>query len=241
MESREEAERFYREALHIRKLVPEDHRDGLTLWGSGMSWLSIQNNLATCLRNQGKFDEAEGHFRAVAQALLPDTPSPALAAVMGNLAACLVKKGELDEAQTLLESAVAMKREVFLPDDRRLAISLHALGDLHLQRGAPEEAEPLLREALKSRRARFTDQDGRTADTGRLLGESLLRLDRLEEAEVLLVQSYPVLDSVYGSADERTRRALQQLIDVYEWSGRSEQAAEWRAKLPPAQDAVAKD
>ena len=231
MERREEAERFYREALHIRELVPEDNRDELTMWGSGISWVYIQNNLATCLRDQGKFDEAEGYFRAVVDNLQPDAPSPALAGAMGNLAKCLLKKEDLDEARMLLTSAVAMKREVLRPDDRRLAISLHDLGSLHLQIGAPAEAEPLLREALKIRRARFTDQDGRTAHTGSSLGDCLLRLDRLEEAQELLGQSYPVLDAEYGSADERTQRALQRLIDVYERLGRSEEAERYRRGL----------
>ena len=228
MDKREEAERFFREALHIRELLPEDHRDGLTMWGSGISWVYIQNNLATCLREQGKLDEAEGYFREVVDSLQPDAPSPALAGAMSNLAKCLLKKGELDEARTLLESAVAMKREVLEPDDRRLAISLHELGGLHLQRSAPAQAEPLLREALAIRRARFTDQDGRTAHTGSLLGECLLQLDRLDEAETVLVRSYPVLDAEYGSADERTKRALQQLIDVCERLGRSDEAQRYR-------------
>ena len=135
-----------------------------------------------------------------------------------------------------------MKREVLRPDDRRLAINLHDLGRLHLQRGAPAEAEPLLREALKIRRTRFTDQDARTASTGSHLGDCLLQLDRLDEAEVLLVKSYPVLDSEYGSANERTQRALQQLIDVYERLGRSEEAERYRRlQLPTEQDAVASD
>ena len=133
-----------------------------------------------------------------------------------------------------------MKREVLRPDDRRLAISLHDLGRLHLQRGAPAEAEPLLREALKIRRARFTDQDGRIARTESLLGDCLLQLDRLDEAEVLLANSYPILDAEYPAA-EMTQRALQKLIDVYERLGRSEQAAALRAKLPTEQAAVASD
>ena len=205
-----------------------------------MRWVGIQNNLATCLRDQGKLDEAEGYFRAVVHDLQPDAPSPALAGAMGNLAKCLVKKGELDEAHTLLKSAVAMKREVLRPDDRRLAISLHDLGGLHLQRGAPAEAEPLLREALKIRRARFTDQGWRTAATGSVLGDCLLQLDRLDEAAVLLRQSYPVLDAEDPAA-ETTQRALQKLIDVYERLGQSEQAAALRVKLPTEQDPVASD
>ncbi len=236
MESREEAERFYREALHIRELLPAAHRDGLTMWGSGISWVYIQNNLATCLREQGKFDEAEGYFREVVHDLLPDAPSPPLAGAMGNLAKCLVKTGDLDEAQTLLTSAVAMKREVLRPDDRRLAISLHDLGSLHLQRDAPAEAEPLLREALKIRRARFTAEHKSTAETASLLGDCLLRLDRLDEAEVLLAQSYPVLDAEYGSADERAQHALQQLIDVYERLGRTARARALRPRLVPGQN-----
>ena len=55
-----------------------------------------------------------------------------------------------------------------------------------------------------------------------------LRLDGLDAAEVLLAKSYPVLDAEYGSADERTRRALQQLIDVCERLGRSDEAERYR-------------
>ena len=234
MDRHEEAEVYFREAIHIRDLVPENHRDGLTMWGSGMCWVFVQNNLATCLRSQDKFVEAEGYFRNVVHDLQPKAPHPSLAAAMGNLAKCLGKTGELDEALPLLISAVEMKRDVLEPDDQSLAHSLHDLGELYLMRAAPSEAEPLLREALKIRRTRFTDRDGRTAHTGSLLGDCLLQLVRLDEAEVLLEQSYPVLDAEYGSADEKTRRALEQLIDVYEQLGRSEDARRYRMLQVPA-------
>ncbi len=220
---RNEAERFYREALSIRRAhLPEDDLDVLfTL-----------NNLATCLREQSKLDEAEHYFREVMERL-PRDPSPALAGCMGNLGNCLMRAGEMDEAEDLLLSAVKMKRAVLGPDDRRLAISLHDLGDLYLKLDEPARAERLLAEALDIRLARFGEDDRRSAETGNLLGECLVRLDELEEAEPLLARSYPVLATSYGPDREIVQQALQRLIDVNDRLGRSDQAKAYRAMRPP--------
>jgi hypothetical protein len=57
------------------------------------------------------------------------------------------------------------------------------------------------------------------------------------EAEPLLVAAYPVVKATFGDAHNRTRVALQRIVDLYEAWGRVQAADKYRAMLPPAQTA----
>ena len=63
----------------------------------------------------------------------------------------------------------------------------------------------------------------------------LIRLERYDEAEPLLLGSYSVIEA---TPDERSRSAQvvrEAIVELYARWGRAEQAAEWRARLPPDQ------
>jgi hypothetical protein len=53
-------------------------------------------------------------------------------------------------------------------------------------------------------------------------------LKRYEQAEPVLVESYPVLREQVGENDERARRVLGWIADLYECSGREKEAASYR-------------
>ena len=69
-------------------------------------------------------------------------------------------------------------------------------------------------------------------------GWCLVELGRYEEAEPLLLETYSRLPSL---PDVATRDTTRYLAILYDAGGKPEKAAEWRAKLPVEQEAVASD
>ena len=63
---------------------------------------------------------------------------------------------------------------------------------------------------------------------------------RFAEAEPLLLKGYDGM-SPPPAVEDRKREALQRIVDLYDAWGKPDKAAEWRAKLPTEQDAVASD
>ena len=60
------------------------------------------------------------------------------------------------------------------------------------------------------------------------LGECLLRSNRLSEAEPYLLGAYQTLAPVWGDDHPRTRKAGKLLAEVYELSGRADEAAKFK-------------
>ncbi len=49
------------------------------------------------------------------------------------------------------------------------------------------------------------------------------------------------LRGLFGDEHARTQKAIKRVADLYDAWGKPDKAAEWRAKLPTEQDAVASD
>ena len=104
-----------------------------------------------------------------------------------------------------------------------------------ISQGKFAQAEPLARECLALREKMIPD-DWRTFNARSLLGGCLLGQMKYAEAEPLLLSGYEGLkqreDKIRPAARElRLQEALQRLVQLYEATGRAEQAAEWRKKL----------
>ena len=56
-----------------------------------------------------------------------------------------------------------------------------------------------------------------------------------------MLEAHYILAAALGDEHEQTTRVVGYLADLYDAWGKPEKAAEWRAKLPPEQDAVASD
>ncbi len=72
-------------------------------------------------------------------------------------------------------------------------------------------------------------------------GRTLLGLGRHVDAEAVLLEAHGIFEAGLGALHERTLDTVTRLADLYDAWGKPEQAAEWRAKLPAEQDAVASD
>ena len=63
----------------------------------------------------------------------------------------------------------------------------------------------------------------------------------MSEAESALLESHRILAAALSLDHDQTTRVVGYLADLYDAWGKPKLAAEWRAKLPTEQDAVASD
>jgi len=66
------------------------------------------------------------------------------------------------------------------------------------------------------------------------LGSCLIKLELYDEAESLLLHSYPILKKAKGDRDNVTETARKRIVLLYDSTGRSGKAAEYRALLAEA-------
>jgi tetratricopeptide (TPR) repeat protein len=212
-----------------RRVIGEEHSQTVT----------VMNHLAQLYKDQGKYDQAEP---LAAQALairrrVYGEDHPATLWSMLVLSEAYQGQGKFDQAEPLLVKRVEISRREHGAEDPELAVALAFLGLCRLQQQRFAEAEPVLRECLATCDQRVPDGWGR-CNAQSLLGGSLLGQKKYAEAESLLVQGYEGMKQreVTIPVTYRTVRlaeALERLVQLYEATGRPEQAAEWRAKLSP--------
>lgn len=139
-----DAEREYREALRIcEKALGGDHRETAT----------CQDNLATCLRSQSRFEEA---LLLASRAL--ETRESVLGSDHGHTAASLSNVGHLyrilgrfDQAEPLLRKSQIVREKVYGPDHPHVAESLDRLASLYRDLGRFDEATTLGQRVLAIR------------------------------------------------------------------------------------------
>jgi hypothetical protein len=188
------------------------------------------------LRDEGKLAEAEAVSReclALNRKLLGDE-HPYVAKTLGNLVTILRREGKLAEVEMLCQEQVAGMRARLPADDPELASALARLVDALLADSKFTEAEPPARECLTIREKKIAD-DWRTFNTRTLLGASLLGQKKYTEAELLLLSGYEGMRQREGKilTDRKLRlnEATKSLVQLYEATGQSEQAAQWKKKL----------
>jgi serine/threonine protein kinase/Tfp pilus assembly protein PilF len=216
-----EAEPLLRQNLEARRRV---------LGPEHFETLQSLNSLAGLLKDRGKLDEAERLLQeglsASRRVLGPDHPDTLR--TMNNLAGALEQAGKRTEAETLAREALTRGRRVLPPDHPSLLGALGVLGAVLNEAGKPQESETLLRECLAGRRKTLPAHHWRTAQTEVLLGTALMAQQRYAEAEPLLRGAAEVLRAGPGVPESQRRKALDQLIQLYEAWGRSDDAAFWR-------------
>jgi serine/threonine protein kinase/tetratricopeptide (TPR) repeat protein len=224
----EAAEAAFRQALEIRRQrLGQEH----PLVAESLG------NLGVALRYEGKLGEAEAMHRealAMFRRLLGDQ-HPDVRNALTLLAIALREDDKLAEAEGLLREVVALHRKVLGDGHPHLALSLAELATTLLEQARFAEAEPLAREALTILEKGLPD-DWRTFSTRRILGSSLLGQNKYAEAEPLLSSGYEGMKQrepkmVPMESKARLKKALRDLVRLYEATDRPEEAASWRKKL----------
>src|SRR5262245_25430960 len=110
------------------------------------------------------------------------------------------------------------------PDHIYIFVALVGLGDALAAQGHARQAETMLREGIEIGRRMLPKDDFDLALAERALGACLTRQRRFDEAELLLLGSYQIL-MANKKASPSTRRARQDVIDLYSAWGKPDRSA----------------
>jgi tetratricopeptide (TPR) repeat protein/predicted Ser/Thr protein kinase len=196
--------------------------------------LQALNDVAAALKYQRRYAEAEPLYRealALRRKRLGDA-HPDVAMAWGNLAELLAERGAFAEAEGAYRRTLATLRSALPPGNVYISGVLLSIGAALIDQGRPGEAEPLLREALALRIEKLGPEDRRTARAQRTLALCLMALGHRDEAEKLLLGSYKTLAAATNWYHRTLREhTLQDLVALYQASGRRAEAAKYQALL----------
>ncbi len=229
-----EVEPYYREALEgNRRVLGDDHPDTLISIG----------NMGFLLQAQGKLTEAEPYHREALEGkrrVLGDDHPNTLNAI-NNMGALLRAQGKLAGAEPYYREALEGQRRVLGDDHRYTLISKSNLALLLVELGNAVEAEELAGEVVVAAREALSAEHWSQGNFLGKHGRALAALERLDDAESALLEAHGILQTALGGEHEQTKRVVGYLADLYDAWDKPDKAAEWRAKLPTEQDAVASD
>ena len=94
--------------------------------------------------------------------------------------------------------------------------------------------EPTIREALAAAQRALPKGSADIPHIQSLLGACLVAQDRFDEAEPLVVSASETMSQIPAARPDRLRLALEHVVQLYDAWKKPDQAAAWRAKLPPA-------
>lgn len=66
-------------------------------------------------------------------------------------------------------------------------------------------------------------------------------MERREEAEAALLEAHQIVYAALGAGHDRTVKTVDALAALCDGLGKPDKAAEWRAKLPTAQESLTTD
>ena len=205
--------------------------------------LKSRNNLALVYQNQGRYDDAERLYLETLEIKerVLGKDHPHTANTMGNLALMYVNRNRYEEAEPLYLEALGIQRHALGEAHPATLLMMMNVAELYARQGEFGKALPLQEQALAAARRVWADGGW---FTGAFLGDygvTLLGLERFEDAEAALLEAHEILATTRGPEFERTINAAESLVELYDAWGKPEKAAEWRAKLPTEQEAVASD
>jgi hypothetical protein len=167
--------------------------------------------------------------------------------MLDTLAAAYALAGQFTHAVNVQREALTLLKTRQQKEEYRFRLKLYLKGIPYpdhgalatrattlLQQGKFGEAELLARECLALRETLIPD-NALTFNARSLLGASLLGQKEYAEAEPLLLSGYEGMkereDQIPAAGKPRLTEALQRLVQLYQATGQSGKAAQWRQKL----------
>jgi len=181
-----------------------------------------------------RFREAEAAYREAAQrrrAVLGADARDTLEADMAVASACM-QQNRFDEAERLFRPALERQQRVLGDNDSLTLNTLNEMSVLYFRQGRYAEGMPFIERAWRLHLKLFGENAPRTLISQGNLADTLAKLKRYDEAEQLFRTAITGQERVLGRQHPTTRRTVAKLVAMYEAWGKSEKAAEWRAKLP---------
>jgi tetratricopeptide (TPR) repeat protein len=202
----EEAERWAQRAVAVRRAdEPAATRDLARSVGL-LGWIQHERS---------DLDPAEANLRA-SLALWRDveTDSVGLSRALNDLGAALSTRGDLEESEAMLQEALSIRRSIYLPSDRAIAITLNNLASTLSLQARTEEALTLYQMAATSLESSLGPDHPRTllarlnvAGTHGLLGDYEVWAEQAGEVSATF-DRLGRTDAQAGRAHESYGRAL---------------------------------
>jgi hypothetical protein len=162
---------------------------------------------------------------------------PDTLASRSHLGAVYEQAGRWADAEGVYTELAALQRRRGPADSPELAGVQARLARCLLRQKKYTDAEALLREVLKNR-SKAQPDDWLLDDTRCMLGESLLGQKKYAEAEPLLLRGYEGMKqratTVRTAEQVRLAEVLDQLVQLYDATGRKDKADEWHRKVEEA-------
>ncbi len=230
----EGSEQANREALTIYRRMHGDEHPTVAL---------TMNNLANVLKDLGDTTQSESlHRQALAmRRRIYGDEHPSVANSLTSLAALLKAIGAHDESELRYREALSVAESVYSPGHPRVALIYAGLADLYYVQGRFAEAERQFRLSVGLLEKALPPAHYRIMDARTRLGDCLLSLGRHAEAEEQLLAGYEGLAAAVGPQSIRAQRAVASLIRLYETTGDTGQAEQWRARLNREPDVAAEE
>jgi len=223
----------YKLALPLYEKVLEGRRR--VLGEAHPSTLAAMNNLGLLYQAQGKQNLAvslyEKALELQRQVLGEDHPNTLTS--KNNLALIYKSQGKYDLALPLYEAALEGRRRVLGADHPGTLTSMNNLGVLHMSQGNHDLALPLLEAAFEEQARRLGEDHAGTLTAMSNLGRCLTEQGAYGEAEPLLLSLYSRRLKLLGAKHQIVVRSVGRLVYLYDRWDRPDEAARWRAKLPP--------
>jgi serine/threonine protein kinase/tetratricopeptide (TPR) repeat protein len=213
---------------HAMIRLGEDHPDTII----------FRVNLASALRDEGAVAEAlPAYETAIEQARRVFGPThPKTLQFVQAWADALEQARDWDRAVNERQGVVAVERQRGKAG-AGLGAALARLGRTLVAAGRPAEAEVPLREALAVQ-TQAEPELWTTFNTQSLLGGALLGQKKYADAEPLLLQGYEGMKQreamIPVNSKVRRTEALERLVQLYDATGRPDQAAAYRHQLEDA-------
>jgi len=201
-----------------------------------LSSIDSVQKLGGVLRDLGKLAEAEAVSRqavTMSRKLLGNDHA-LVSSTLNELSYVLQLEGKLGEVEALLQTQLQRMRQTLPADDPGIrTVMVNLSQNLVAQEKFPE-AEQLAREALGILEKHEPD-DWRTASCRSLLGATLLGQKKFEAAGPLLIAGYEGMarrtDKYSAVGTQYLKDAIQRLVQFYEATGQTKQAATWHHRL----------
>jgi serine/threonine protein kinase len=211
---------------HAGKLGP-DHPDAL-YDRLGLAWM---------YQNAGRLADArallEENVTFARAKLSPDHQFTL--STTSHLARCCHQQGEYARAEVLFREVINRGKAALGEGNPEVAAALSGLGQTYVRQQKFAEAEPLFRESVAIYKKIDAD-DWHYFSVQRTLGGGLVGLKRYAEAEPLLLAGYDGLKQRLTKVPAPYRATLlseaaEWLVQLYEATGRPDEAAKWRKEL----------
>jgi serine/threonine protein kinase len=220
--------------LYESKLGP-DHPDTL---------ISLANCGVT-YREAGRIDEAIVLLeKSLTRGRKRYSELPAsIAWIPSALAETYNRAGQFAKSEPLYRASLEQTRKRFGAEDAKTADQIALLGLNLLRQHKYADAEPILRDCLKIREAKQPDV-WTTFNVQSLLGEALLGQKKYTDAEPLLLSGYQGMKqrekNIPTQSQVRVTEAIERLVQLYEATGKKDEADKWRKELEEVKKTSAK-